>query len=70
MRNKDLVKIISITLALVSLVTCLFIWGQVSGFEKGYLYGVFQNPPQTGWSGVGERNFFSVYEYIISHNSY
>ena len=61
MRNKDLVKTISITLAIVSLVTCLFIWGQISGFEKGYLYGLIQNPPRIeGISGQGGTNFFQV----------
>jgi nitrogen fixation-related uncharacterized protein len=36
MKNKELVKMTSIALALVSLISCIFIWGQVSGFEKGF----------------------------------
>ncbi len=61
MRNKDLVKIISITLALVSLFTCLFIWGELSGFEKGYFYGFIQNPPHIeGISGNDGTNFYQI----------
>jgi hypothetical protein len=60
MRNEDLVKIISITLALVSLITCLFIWGQISGFEKGYLYGVIQSPPRIEGISGQEVNFFQI----------
>ncbi len=58
MKNREVVKITSIALALISMAVCLFIWGRLSGFEKGYFYGVFQALPQTGWSGVGERNYF------------
>ena len=58
MRSKDLSQIISISLALISLLVCLFLWGQLSGFEKGYFYGMFKDVPQTRFSGVGETNYF------------
>src|SRR5688500_15168074 len=41
MKDKDLLKILSIAFSFFGLVTCLYIWGQLSGFEKGYFYGVF-----------------------------
>ncbi len=57
MKGKDCVKITSVILALFSIGICVFIWGQVSGFEKGYFYGVFSPPPSTGFSASGP-NFF------------
>jgi hypothetical protein len=55
MKNKELVKITSIALALVSLTICIFIWGQVSGLEKGYLSGVLYpyqpTTPEISFSG-------------------
>ncbi len=47
MRSKDLLQIISVSLALISLFVCLFLWGQLSGFEKGYFYGMFKDVSQT-----------------------
>lgn len=58
MRSKDLLQIISISLALISLFVCLFLWGQLSGFEKGYFYGMFKDVSQTKFSGIGETNYF------------
>jgi hypothetical protein len=60
MKNKNLVKVISISLALFSIGICLFIWGQVSGLEKGYFYGVFQSPPYTGIIAHGPNFFQSI----------
>ncbi len=57
MKNNNLVKVASIILASVSICICLFIWGKVSGFEYGYFYGVFQNPPSTFFNASGP-NFF------------
>ncbi len=52
----------SIALALVSLISCIFIWGQVSGFEKGYLSGVLYSTeliePKISFSGGG----FSIFD--------
>ena len=70
MRNKDLVKIISITLALVSLFTCLFTWGELIGFEKGYFFGFIQNPPHikgiSGNDGTNSNQIFGITYFIIS----
>lgn len=60
MKNKDLVNVIPISLALFSVGICLFIWGQVSGLEKGYFYGVFQSPPYTGVIAHGPNFFQSI----------
>lgn len=65
MGNKDLLKIISIALALVSLAACLFIWGQLSGFEKGYFYEVFLSPPSTGFSSSGPNFFQSINQWYF-----
>lgn len=66
MRSKDLLQIISVSLALISLGICLFFWGQLSGFEKGYFYGMFQEIPQTGFSGGGTNYFHAInFWYLI-----
>ena len=59
MKSKSSVRTISIILALVSIGICLVFWGLVSGLEKGYFYGVFQDPPHMGFA-VHAPNFFSV----------
>lgn len=35
----------SAVFAWILLGLCLLVWGKVSGFEKGFFYGVFQDPP-------------------------
>ena len=60
MKNRNLLKIASIILALVSLAIGLFFWGELSGFEKGYFYGIFQNPPQTGTVVFTFNHFQSI----------
>lgn len=62
----------SISLALISLLVCLLLWGQLSGFEKGYFYGMFKEVSQTGFSGVGETNYFHAlnFWYLIIAGSF
>lgn len=59
MKIKESVRITSAVFAWILLGLCMLVWGKLSGFEKGYFYGVFQNPPHTGFSGDGP-NFFQT----------
>jgi hypothetical protein len=45
MKDQKILKIIQIILASVSLAICIFLWGQINGFEQGYVSGVFQEYP-------------------------
>ena len=36
MKNKDILKIISLALASISFIICLLLWGETSGFRQGY----------------------------------
>jgi hypothetical protein len=60
MKNKELVKMISVTLGSFSLAACFLIWGLLSGFEMGYFYGVFQDPPSNGFGAHGPNFFQSI----------
>jgi hypothetical protein len=56
-KNRKLLNTISISFALISIGVCLTIWGLVSGFEKGYFYGMFTDLPDYGFSTDG-TNFY------------
>lgn len=53
-------KVASIIIAAVSLVVSIFMWAQLSGFEYGFFYGVFQNPPNNGFSADGPNYYQSL----------
>lgn len=58
MKRRHFINIVPIILALGSIGTCVIFWGLVSGFERGYFYGVFHNPPPTPGIAVHGPNFF------------
>jgi hypothetical protein len=42
MKDQKILKNIQIALASISLSICIFLWGQINGFEQGYIIGFFQ----------------------------
>jgi hypothetical protein len=62
MKNKDILRIFSCVLASASLIICVFIYGEISGFKQGYDVSFSEQFP-------GSRIMFSgdgpnFYEYI------
>lgn len=64
--NETISKICNF-LAYAAFGSCLFMWGRISGLEKGYLYGVFQAHPSLngfGWYIDSYQHFNNWYFYI------
>jgi hypothetical protein len=53
-------KVASIAIAAVSLVVSIFMWAQLSGIEYGFFYGVFQDPPNSGFAAHGPNYYQSL----------
>ena len=53
-------KVVSIAIAAVSLAAALFLWAQLSGFEYGFFYGVFADPPNNGFAAHGPNYYQSL----------
>ncbi|MCY7347864.1 MAG: hypothetical protein LH614_16830 [Pyrinomonadaceae bacterium] len=62
MKYKQVLKVISFVLGLISLSICLYLLGQLNGFEQGYISGVFNEYPHVSDSSLrfssGGPNFF------------
>ena len=54
----DRLKKTSIAISAVLLAVSIFMWAQLSGFEYGFFYGVFQNPPSRGFAEHGAPNYY------------
>lgn len=50
----------SIAISAVSLTVSLFMWAQLTGFEYGFFYGVFHDPPQIGFAAHGPNYYQSL----------
>ena len=50
----------SVSLASLSVCVCLYVWGQLSGLEKGYFYGVFIPAPQPETAVYGHDFYQTV----------
>jgi hypothetical protein len=48
---------ITIPLAVAVLILSCFAWGSVSGLEKGFFYGLFSNPPTSGFAAHGPNYY-------------
>lgn len=55
-----MLNVLTMGLAVVSLVVCLTDWFHVSGSEYGMFYGVFVDPPSSGFSGDGPNYYQSI----------
>lgn len=53
-------RVLATILALASLAVCVLNWSELSGLEYGYFYGVFANPPSSGFSGDSPNYFQSI----------
>lgn len=62
MKYKNALKIKSFVIALISLSICLYLWGQINGFEQGYTSGVFNEYPHVSEVKIAVHgpNFFDV----------
>ena len=52
MKYKQVLKVISFVLGLISFSICLYLLGQLSGFEQGYISGVFNEYPHVSDSDI------------------
>lgn len=48
---------IAIPLGAVVLILSCFTWGALSGLERGFFYGVFSNPPTSGFAAYGPNYY-------------
>jgi hypothetical protein len=56
----------SLAIVAVSLAVSMFMWAHLSGFEYGFFYGVFRNPPSDGFAAHGPNYYQSLNAWYFS----